>query len=353
MYTIIDKEIGRKRVIYLDYLRVFATFAVIILHVAAQNWHNVDVSSFEWQVFNFYDSVFTWCVAVFVMISGTLFLSRDISIKTLYTKYILRIVIAFVFWSLIYAILAGGNFSSIMGAFIKGHYHLWFLFMIIGIYICVPMSKAVVTAEHSCYFLIIGVIFSFFLPGINLLVDDFGQGILLQLNNVIYDDVKNLNIYFVLGYSFYFILGYFINNISLTKKYRIIIYSLGIVGGMSTVCFSLFVSLKYGVASQNYYSDFWIGILLEALAIFVLFKQMCNNGNNTLNSLICKLSKYSFGSYLVHALIIEGMNKVMKLNSLSFYPVLSVPCIAILVFVMSFGISAILNKVPFINKYIV
>lgn len=85
---------------YCDYLRVFATFAVVVLHVSATNWYITDVNVMEWQAFNFYDSIVRWGVPIFVMISGSLFLGRDVSLKKIYSKYILRMVVAFVFWSL-------------------------------------------------------------------------------------------------------------------------------------------------------------------------------------------------------------------------------------------------------------
>lgn len=96
---------SNERTVYFDYLRVFATFAVMILHLSAQNWYITDVNEFEWQTFNFYDSIVRWSVPVFVMISGALFLNRDIKLKTIYTKYILRIVVSYVAWSAIYAFL--------------------------------------------------------------------------------------------------------------------------------------------------------------------------------------------------------------------------------------------------------
>ena len=89
---------GEKRIVYLDYLRVLATLAVFLLHISSQNWKNTDVNTFQWQIFNFTDSISRWCVAVFVMISGALFLGRRHSIKKIYTKYIFRLVTAALFW---------------------------------------------------------------------------------------------------------------------------------------------------------------------------------------------------------------------------------------------------------------
>ncbi|MBR4445084.1 MAG: acyltransferase family protein [Solobacterium sp.] len=88
-----------------DVLRVAATIAVILLHVSAQNWHSTDIHSFEWCVFTIYDGLVRWGVPIFTMISGAIFLNRDIPIKKIYTKHILRIITAFIFWSAIYALV--------------------------------------------------------------------------------------------------------------------------------------------------------------------------------------------------------------------------------------------------------
>lgn len=37
-----------------------ATSAVIVIHVAAQNWDATGIETFEWNVFNFYDSIARW-----------------------------------------------------------------------------------------------------------------------------------------------------------------------------------------------------------------------------------------------------------------------------------------------------
>ena len=95
-----------ERTIYFDYLRVFATFSVMILHTAALNWYATDVNGFDWQVFNFYDGISRWSVPAFVMMSGTLFLNRDVSIKTIYIKYIFRMMISFIVWSAVYALFS-------------------------------------------------------------------------------------------------------------------------------------------------------------------------------------------------------------------------------------------------------
>lgn len=99
----------RNRMVYLDTLRVAAACAVMVLHISAQNWYSVDVNGYDWAIFNFYDSIVRWAVPVFVMISGALFLNREIKICDLYRKYSARLVVAYFSWSTIYAIIGGGE----------------------------------------------------------------------------------------------------------------------------------------------------------------------------------------------------------------------------------------------------
>ena len=69
-----------ERVLYLDAIRGAATIAVIILHIATQNFY-INPHEPAWNIFNLIDSGVRWGVPVFVMISGALFLEKDISIK--------------------------------------------------------------------------------------------------------------------------------------------------------------------------------------------------------------------------------------------------------------------------------
>jgi len=47
----------KERIVFLDYLRVFAIIAVIILHVVANDWYGLKVREFNWNVLNVYDSI--------------------------------------------------------------------------------------------------------------------------------------------------------------------------------------------------------------------------------------------------------------------------------------------------------
>lgn len=93
-------------IFYIDMLRVLAIIAVLLMHTAGHRSPN-EVSTIEWQICNIFDSGTRWAVPIFVMISGCLFLdkNKEISIKKLYRKNILRIITAYIFWSLIYTLV--------------------------------------------------------------------------------------------------------------------------------------------------------------------------------------------------------------------------------------------------------
>ena len=71
------------------------------------------------------------------MISGALFLNRDLSYKIIFNKYIKNIFIHLILWLLIYSFfnksISTLNTKMKLFEIIKGHYHLWYLFATIGI----------------------------------------------------------------------------------------------------------------------------------------------------------------------------------------------------------------------------
>ena len=339
-----------KRIEYFDYLRVFATFSVMILHISAQNWYTTDVNGIEWQVFNFFDSIVRWGVPVFVMLSGALFLNREITIRKLFSKYILRLVISYVVWSAIYALFSNGDAKVRFSNLILGHYHMWFIPMTVGTYICIPFIKSIIENEKNVkYYLVLSFVFAFFIPELFRLSCDFAGKIITWGVSAVskYANIMNVNI--VLGYTGYFILGYYLNKVDLGKEQRIIVYVLGLLGFISTIYLDLMAALKTQKCSGNYYGDFNVNVLLESIAVFTWFKYKNASGSR----IILKLSKFSFGAYLVHALVIEQLDALLGLNTLSFNPIFAVSVISIIVFIISYLISAILNQIPILKKYIV
>ena len=75
-----------QRQYHLDYLRVFASVAIILLHVTAEKLLYDDLAGTELNIYNICNGASRWGVPVFVMMSGALFLPKEITTKTLYKK---------------------------------------------------------------------------------------------------------------------------------------------------------------------------------------------------------------------------------------------------------------------------
>lgn len=360
-------EGSSKRIAYFDHLRVLAIFLIMVLHTASLLWYDTDIHSASWLTMNAYKTLTDHAVLLFVMISGALFLGRDIPIKKIFSKYVLRMAAAFVVWSIIYAVVSNYMFGigSVIEVAIASHYHLWFIPMIAGLYICLPILRLFVRSEKTIrYFLLISFIIAFAIPVFLNLLSDFGNvtisgylggKTISDYAGYIYDRLDESKICMVTGYAFYFIAGYYLNSIEFKKTARIILYCLAILNLAVTFGFSVLDAYTKGWPSDTYHANFNVGVMLAAAALFVFFKNVIGDesGRSRYGKIIRMLSDLSFGAYLIHAMVIEQLSIRLGLNALSFSTVLAVPVIAVITFVVSFALSWLLNKIPFINKYIV
>lgn len=343
----------KNRLIYLDILRIFATVSLVVLHVSGQNFNSQPTDSFEWVVLNFYDSLVRWVVPVFVMISGSLFLRREQSIKKLYQKYILKIVCAYIFWSGVYAFVSylkgECGLKEMVWEFFEGHYHLWFLLMIAGLYVVTPFLKTITESKTlTNYFLVVGAIVSVLIPCSLHIVPYFSERLADILNN------HFSNVFLCFNFTFYYVLGYKLSTMNF-KKLRKWIYLGGIAGFVCTFIFTDFLAGHNKAEIGFYYDNFSPTVLLESIFMFVLVKDIFVNktfGTKTTKHIL-NLSKYSFGIYLVHTLILELLKDKFAIHTLVINPIVSVPLLTLFVFVISWFSSFVLNKIPFVNKYIV
>lgn len=335
----------------LDILRVASMAAVVFLHTAAQYWSSVDIHSADWEALNFYDSLVRWAVPVFVMISGALFLDpgKDQPIRKLYTKNIPRICTIIVFWGFVYAVLYGfpaeltaKSVRSFIKASLFGHYHMWFLFMIAGLYVVTPVLRCVTKDEViTKYFLLLGFILNIALPFV------FSLGWLTFLSDLL----EKLQFHVPIGYAFYFVLGYWLGRCEVSRKVKVAGGIIAVLGFILTFVLTAYVSLKEGQASQTFYGYFSLTVFMEALGVFVLAKDAKVEKKRSQKT-ISVLSTASLGVYMVHVIVLETLRGA-GIDSMMCAPTIAVPATAALVILISFIVSVLLNKVPVVNKYCV
>ena len=334
-----NNNIKSEKIIYIEYLRVIACIAVIILHVSGDKI--TSANGMYWNIMNIFNSLSRWSVPIFFMITGVTFLRKDkeISIKKLYKKYISKMIIIYIFWSTLYALFLniGKNMSIkvIIEDIIKGHYHLWFIYAIIGIYMIVPLLKKIAEDKKICqYFLVLWLIIGSFI---------YTLGKVPQLANIYSVIQEKINLYFVLGYSGYSILGLYIHNNEISKKNERIIYALGIFGAIITI---LGTALEDG-KTLILYHNLSPNIILMSLAIFTLFKQKVKQ----LNKYILNISKLTLGIYLIHPMIFQIL-KYLGINTMILNPIVMIPIIVIMVLVISSIMTTILKKIKGLNYLI-
>ena len=349
---------SENRIEYFDGLRAFATIAVIMLHVCASNWYTWPVTASSWITCSFYDSVVRWCVPCFIMISGALFLDKKINLKRLYSKNIFRIVVAFIFWSAIYTFVPSliNNGENKLLTFLEGHYHMWFLFTIIGLYIISPIISGVKGNINALRYTIVFMFISAILiPNAVAILGLFMPNFSVVLGQYLGKFGGGGSEFFNVRFIFYFVLGYYLNSINLSRKMRILIYIFGILGFITTIVCTIYYSIRTNIPNDFFYAYLSINVLLESIAVFVFLKYNFNlkNFGKTARTIIIFISKYSFGIYLVHPLFIEQAKYHFNFTMLPFSSVIGIPILTIIYLTLSAVAAYILSKLPGIGKLIV
>lgn len=344
------------RILYFDILRIIACFAVIMLNLTSKWFNILSLNTQSWMVLNVYNGLAHVAVPVFVMISGALFLNpeKQIGLPVLLKKNVLRIAIAFIFWSGLYSVidrLQGVRVRDVAFGFISGHDHLWFLYMIAGLYLVTPLLRKLTESEKlTKYFLLLWFLFSVLLTTAEAGVSYFKSYFPHWIDVI--QEAANVNL--VTGYVGYFVLGNFLHRRESSKKERGIVYALGMLGAASTVLFTYLYSVRTGALDMSFYNNISLGVMLESTAIFVFFKYHApQQKDNAFQKLITAVAICSFGIYLVHMLIIQIVPTVLPFE-LNVRPLaVFIPIYAVAVFLLSFLIAFILKKIPFINRFIV
>lgn len=350
-----DKKTSSERLVYLDLLRIVSVVCMVMLHVSGTGMQ-APIGSFDWHVCNIYDGITHFCVPVFVMISGAFLLDpqRDYTLKKLYKVKILRIITAFLFWSLVYAVIAAVKSNKPFGKLIvtdfvtsllKGNFHLWFMFMIAGLYMLTPLlRKFTQDKKMTEYFLLLCGIFMFGLSNIELLSPWY------EVDNIASYINEKFNMDFVFGYTFYYVAGFYFKQYSLSSKIKKLIYALGILSAVAIPLMTYYYSVAAGKNCFIFYAFQSPCMGLLSVMLFLLFKDAFSSANYSEKSLKCIsfLSKNSFGVYLVHAAFVNAFG----ITCHSFNSVVSVPVLTAAVFAVSLALVWLISKIPVVNKYI-
>lgn len=148
----------KKRLLDLDIIKVISSIMVIMLHVGNvyMRYNYWDGSLLYHYSGMFFSVTCRVCVPLFIMVSGYLYFEMGVcaSLKEHYNKTLKRVIIPTIFISLVYILIRMCrdfflNGTIVLESYIsillrgKAYSHLWYMYMICGLYIIAPLFNGI------------------------------------------------------------------------------------------------------------------------------------------------------------------------------------------------------------------
>lgn len=342
----------REREIYIDVLRIVACLMVIFNHTRLRGFMLVFSSNVNIYPWYFLCSSLCKCaVPLFFMLSGSMLLFKEESIRQTY-KRIPRIVLDLLLFSILYYLIdcyfAKSSFNIIdvlINISKTSYWHLWYLYAYIGYIITLPFLRKMVKGldvKSSIYILSVASI----LMGIIPIYETFVQPLYEKLKPSWM--ISNIFIYPVAGY----ILDRIFDIKKVKPKHLIIMWISSLFClFISGICEHHFLALHKGSTLETFLSNF---SLIYASTIFITLKYIMTKVQfkYKLKAIIVEMGKCTLGIYLLHLIFLEKIPFLTKLwgkiELLRWNLGVFISCL--LVFIICFVITYLLRKIPLIRK---
>lgn len=344
-----------QKAIWVDDIKLMATLGVIVLHVASPavftEFNSFSNTNTNWWIANLYDSFCRFCVPLFIMITGALLLPQQIGLKLFLQKRLKRILLPFIFWTAIYIIFNLGlkirdtGFVA-LDDFLTWLYvqlvqgpsiHLWYVYMIIGLYLFIPIIKPWIQEASNqaiLYFL-----------GIWIFIVVINQLRLITLSSPF--DIRYFSSY--LGYL---VLGYYLaERVIITNNLKKISILFFILGFVATLIGTYLSSQQKNFFSHDFYEYLTINVVFASVGMFIFIKSWRPKERITYYTTFRGfINKYGFGIYLGHVLIINILS-YFGIDYCLTTPWLSIPIVAFVCLILTCLMIYVLDKLPY-GKYI-
>lgn len=357
----------KKRILKYDVIRIVAILLVLMCHVSAfLVIQYPDTTTLEFQMGNIPNGICRACIPLFVMLSGALLLKEDkpFNTKDFYKHSLLWVGLLLAGWLLIYALfytlmlpsmlnlhVDWSNFSGFILKFKGTDYpHLWYMFMVVGLYLMTPIFRLFVKKENVKYIIgivIAAIIYTFLMKTLNVFlinVENYSTGFT--------DFVSKFRMEGLGGYVAYFLLGWLFDNFEIKKPFRIVIYAVGLI---SLIFQIVVIQLVYNdiPTIRNFVSaDLAFPVILYGGAVFLFICNVCEEKHHD-SKIVSLLSKVSFGVYMLHVFILEILTRVwLTPDTLNIHPMLYFLLIYTITVVSSFLISYLISKIKYLRKAI-
>lgn len=293
-------------------LRVFASFAVVMIHVHA--WDISKLSNSNKIGYLVIDLLCYWSVPVFIMLSGGLLLRPDKLQNTeppslFFKKRWRRMIRPTLVWAIV-ALLWGIAVIKQSGEEIVSRIATgtpndpqWFLFMLLGLYLLTPWLRILLAIPHFDHkFLsgLVGLLYSFNFVSILQQSAGFTVEPIFPVDSLIYMDL--------------YLLGIIVSNPDIwSRKTDIFIWAACLI----TTILGLVVSiLKPELLANcrfvliNYHSPL---IVLQAVSIYRMTLRQFPDSSSVIDTrfraMISRVADWSFGIYVIHPFVLTILFK--------------------------------------------
>lgn len=341
------------RLLWVDWIKFLAIFGVIGIHVCSPLLNSNFLFSLKWYQGAFAGSVFRFGIVLFVMASGYLILRRQQSINEI-PKRAKRVLLPFIFWLIVYAVLKvvvlrdlgpTWNFWDLIGFIFRGFLdptgvsiQFWYVYMILGLYILSPiLSRWIQNApineiEYALWIWIIVSILQF-----------------VDVHFILIDYLR----YFT-GAIGYFVLGYYLtikkDELFHNRSFGLILFILG-----TAITFIGTIALSFATSNQSLFfiklGDITPGACLQGIGLFIIiFNTNFNGISETINQIVVRVSKASYGIYLCNILVINFFEKIHLIN-LNGFTLFDILISIVLVLIVSALCIEIMDRVPVLKLF--
>lgn len=345
----------KQRTVYLDLLRVLAMVGVVGIHVSARHFADVPLDASAWRAMNLWDGLVRWSVPMFAMVSGAVFLDPDrrVTARAIYRKYLPRIVLAFAVWSALYAAIdCNGSVRVFVTQLLRGHYHLWYLYMLAGFYLIVPILRRITREGRlTRYFLALSMVFTFGVPDLALLAQGLDRAWNLGLAPIVTDVQQYTMFFLTLGFVPYFVLGYALHARRLSRRETLILCALGVAGFVLSPMLNARYSALTGAAQVEFFAYHRFCVLFQTAGVFAFAKAASERLSARAQRVIVRVAACSFGVYLAHPLLLDNLVPAAWLTC-GAWAYLTIPAVILLVALGALILSALLRRVPWLGKRI-
>lgn len=353
----ISLKMNRERNFQMDVLRVMACLLVVWQHVSEYYYIAPDFSPVREEstyVVGYLTSVCRAAVPLFVMVSGYFLLPMRGTTAEFFRRRCSRIIGPFVFWCVIYAVyfvFSRGdswaqclrnimhipvNFGTEVG-------HLWYVYMLLGLYLLVPVispwletaSKKVLQA-YLCLWMLTSL-----LSYIHLVFPEV-------LGECFWNPTPML--YYFTGFAGYFVLGFYLRRFGMPARW---LSALMLTAGyaLTALIFNSRIETAESVpALELSWQQCSGNVVMMAAGIFGLVGSYDWKGNGRITRLVSDMARKGYAIYLAHVIAVGELAKIM-MNSMGCAGV-EIPVISVISLAVTYIAVVLLAYIPKSEKWL-